>query len=65
MGQAFDLAIAALAIRDRRIPASPVKAEGINRWKIIGDEKLDERAICCLKADATGNYGLLTIKEDS
>ncbi|TRZ53822.1 beta-ketoacyl synthase [bacterium] len=65
VGQAFDLAIAALAIRDRRIPASPVKAEGINRWKIIGDEKLDERAICCLKADATGNYGLLTIKEDS
>ncbi|MDH4100663.1 MAG: beta-ketoacyl synthase chain length factor [Nitrospirota bacterium] len=62
-GQAFDLAIAALSVRDGRIPASPGGAMVAGQWKVAANEKPDGRALCCLKTDSSGGFGYITIKE--
>lgn len=65
VGQAFDLAVAALAIRDRRISASPGETAEADHWKVVGNEKLGDRAICCLKTDSADGYGFMTLTEDT
>jgi 3-oxoacyl-[acyl-carrier-protein] synthase II len=61
VGQAFDLAAAALAMRDGRLFTSPGNTDGETGWNIIGAEGLGPRDICCLKMDASGGYGFLTV----
>jgi len=61
IGPAFDLAIAALAVRDGRFFAPPCASIETDLWKPIGAEDLDGRAVCCLKTDATGGYGFFEV----
>lgn len=58
---AFDLAIAALAVRDGRLCASPGAKVEAGDWKLLGAEDLGRRSICCLKTDATGGYGFFNV----
>lgn len=61
VGSAFDLAIAALAVRDGRLTTSPrdLKVPGV--WKLNSEENLGRRTICCVKADALGGYGFFQV----
>ncbi|MCD4687770.1 MAG: beta-ketoacyl synthase chain length factor [Desulfuromonadaceae bacterium] len=61
VGQAFDLAAAALAMRDGRLCATPGHVAGETDWQIVGTEELGQRDICCLKMDDNGGYGFLTV----
>ncbi|OEU62316.1 MAG: hypothetical protein BA870_11745 [Desulfuromonadales bacterium C00003094] len=61
VGQAFDLAAAALAMRDGRLCATPGNVAGETDWQIVGAEDLGRRDICCLKMDDNGGYGFLTV----
>ncbi len=61
VGPAFDLAAAALTVREGRLFASPGNAAGAVDWKVVDAEDLGRRDICCLKTDANGSYGFLTV----
>lgn len=60
-GAGFDLAAAALLLREGRAFASP-GAEG-SPWPVLAEgEALGSRPLCCLKVAAHGAYGLVTLR---
>lgn len=61
IGPAFDLAVAALAIRDGRLPPSPCPTGTTGAWRCVGAEALQQRQVCCLKVDASGGYGYFNV----
>ncbi len=64
-GPAFDMAVAALSIRDNRIFPSPESTtNGALRGVIHDDQELGSRKICCLKLGAGGEFGLVTLARD-
>ena len=61
-GPAFDMAVAALSIRDNRIFASPSSATNeALRGAIRVDQELGSKKICCLKLGGGGEYALVTL----
>ncbi|MFA5514729.1 MAG: beta-ketoacyl synthase N-terminal-like domain-containing protein [Desulfuromonadales bacterium] len=59
VGQAFDLAAAALAAGDNRLyPAAPAPAGGL---ELLGGESFGDEPVGCLKLGRCGDYGLLTV----
>ena len=59
MGQAFDLAVAARALRDGRLPASV--EHGTDPWRSAAGEPLAGE-LTCLKCDGRGNYGAIVVE---
>ncbi len=65
VGQAFDMAVAALSIRENRIFASPKDATSEElREAIRDDQELGSKEICCLKLGAAGEYAIITLARD-
>lgn len=61
-GPAFDMAIAALSIREKRIFASPATVAEQGSFKIIkNDLIIDKRPISCLKLGKEGEVGMITL----
>jgi 3-oxoacyl-[acyl-carrier-protein] synthase II len=61
VGQAFDLAVAALAVRDGRLPALGDSKELPGDWRSAGGSVL-EGALTCLKCDGDGSFGLIEVE---
>jgi 3-oxoacyl-[acyl-carrier-protein] synthase II len=61
VGQAFDLAVAALAVRDGRLPALGDSKELPGDWRSAGGSVL-EGALTCLKCDGEGSFGLIEVE---
>jgi 3-oxoacyl-[acyl-carrier-protein] synthase II len=62
IGTAFDMAIAALSLKENRIFASPESVGGQGAYKINKqDSLLDSRSICCLKLGKEGELGMITL----
>jgi 3-oxoacyl-[acyl-carrier-protein] synthase II len=67
VGQAFDMAIAALSIRDNRIFVPPdysgKEGEAFGRVG-QGDQALGSREVCCLKLGGAGEFAIVTLARD-
>jgi 3-oxoacyl-[acyl-carrier-protein] synthase II len=67
VGQAFDMAIAALSRRDNRIFApldySANGKEALERV-VGGDQTLGSKEICCLKLGGAGEFAIVTLARD-
>ncbi len=62
VGPAFDMAIAALSIREGRVFASPESVAGQERYKVIrGSSSMAGGTIACLKLAKKDEYGLITL----
>jgi 3-oxoacyl-[acyl-carrier-protein] synthase II len=67
IGQAFDMAIAALSIQDNRIFAPPDYS--VNEGEAFGrvvqeDQALGSKEVCCLKLGGAGEVGFVTLARD-
>ena len=60
VGQAFDLAVATLALRDGRLPAS-VQSD-TDPWRSAAGDPLAGE-LTCLKCDGRGNYGAIVVEK--
>jgi 3-oxoacyl-[acyl-carrier-protein] synthase II len=61
-GPAFDMAVAALSIREGRIFAAPKMAWGNSGLNIAKEEEnLDAKTISCLKFGCNGEYGMINL----
>jgi 3-oxoacyl-[acyl-carrier-protein] synthase II len=63
VGQAFDLAVAALAARDGRLPATPVPDDLPGDWRSAGGQSL-EGSLTCLKCDGDGQFGAIVVERN-
>lgn len=61
IGQAFDLAIAALALRDGRLPVVPDPYGVPNGWNTLTGGETVESGLCCLKVDSQGYCGTVQL----
>ncbi len=60
-GSAFDMAIAALSIRESKVFATPSDAGKNTQLQIISKQQLlDSKQISCLKFDCKGEFGMIT-----
>jgi 3-oxoacyl-[acyl-carrier-protein] synthase II len=61
-GSAFDIAIAALSIRESKIFATPKNAGDYSGLNIVWEEQgLDSKQISCLKFSCDGEFGMIKI----
>jgi 3-oxoacyl-[acyl-carrier-protein] synthase II len=64
IGPAFDMAIAALSIKERRIFASPESVADQAGYKIIKEgSSISSRSISCLKLGKEGGFGVITLTQ--
>jgi 3-oxoacyl-[acyl-carrier-protein] synthase II len=62
MGDAFDMAIAALSIRECKIFASPESVADQEKYKIIKETSpITSKAITCLKLTKNNEFGMITL----
>ena len=61
VGQAFDLAVAALAVRDGRLPVISGPDDLPGDWRPAGGQALEE-PVTCLKCDGDGRFGLIEVE---
>jgi 3-oxoacyl-[acyl-carrier-protein] synthase II len=62
VGPAFDMAIAAMALKDGRAFGVPQEAGDHPPWDIISsDRPLGASSVSCVKFDCHGNYGVITL----
>jgi 3-oxoacyl-[acyl-carrier-protein] synthase II len=62
IGQAFDIAIAALSIKDGKVFATANYAGGNSGLNIVWQEQdLNSRTICCLKFSCSGEFGVIKL----
>lgn len=61
VGQSFDLAVAALALRDGRLPLVPDSGSASEGWDALQGGEPVESDLCCLKVDAQGYCGSLRL----
>jgi 3-oxoacyl-[acyl-carrier-protein] synthase II len=61
VGQAFDLAVAALAVRDGRFPPAPASESLPEPWSPAAGAETDA-AVTCLKCDAGGHFGAISVE---
>jgi 3-oxoacyl-[acyl-carrier-protein] synthase II len=66
VGPAFDLAIAALSIKNKKIFPSPYPRSENSAWRIIQQETdFKGEKICCLKIGGEGEWGKITLSSFS
>jgi 3-oxoacyl-[acyl-carrier-protein] synthase II len=61
VGQAFDLAVAALAVRDGRLPSLGGSDQLPGDWRSAAGQPL-EGPLTCLKCDDDGRFGAITLE---
>ncbi len=61
VGQGFDLAVAALAVRDGRLPTAPAAESLPPSWQPAAGSEI-EGAVTCLKCDGRGNFGAFRVE---
>ena len=62
IGPAFDMAIAALSIKEDRIFASPVSSKYDSTMNVVREDKsVGSKSICCLKIGREGEFGNITL----
>ncbi|MEZ4601645.1 MAG: beta-ketoacyl synthase N-terminal-like domain-containing protein [Syntrophotaleaceae bacterium] len=62
VGQGFDLAVAALAVRNGRLPATSGAGQLPGDWRSAGGMVLE--GLSCLKCDGDGNFGLIEVERN-
>jgi len=62
VGPAFDMAVAAISLKDGRVYGVPQDAGDHPPWHIIREEQpLGASSVCCVKFDCHGNFGIITL----
>ena len=61
-GTAFDMAVAAISIKEGKIFATPKRAGDNSRINVVGEEKsLDSKPISCLKFGCNGDFAMINL----
>ena len=63
VGQAFDLAVAAMALRDARLPGAQGYAAPADTGWQLAQGPLDRKRLICLKCDGRGHVGQITVEK--
>ena len=64
VGPAFDMAVAAISLKDGRMYAVPEDGGDHPSWHIIrAEQPLDAASACCVKFDRCGNFGMITLSQ--